>query len=154
VGLRRLRKLGKLAELSNQELLEKFKTCEDEYYVFKTAGDKTMMQKMVWKIIAVKKEMAKRGLDDPALGKTKYYLHIFASSSTAFEREAWSVAAELSPDVKLAREEFSAKIHGYDKHVERVAGMSEMVDFQRTIDETKSSSYDRIMASVLEGWVF
>jgi len=65
--------LGKLAELSNQELLEKFKTCEDEYYVFKTAGDKTMMQKMVWKIIAVKKEMTKRGLDDPALGKTKYY---------------------------------------------------------------------------------
>ena len=73
---------------------------------------------------------------------------------SAFEREAWSVAAELSPDVKLAREEFSAKIHGYDKHVERVAGMSEMVDFLRTIDETKSSSYDRIMASVLEGWVF
>ena len=58
--------------------------------------------------------------------------------------EAWSVAADLSPDVKLAREEFSAKIHGYDKHV----------DLLRTIDETKSSSYDRIMASVLEGWVF
>ena len=66
--------MGKLAELNDQELLEKFKTCEDEYYVFKTAGDKTMMQKMVWKIIAVKKEMTKRGLDDPALGKTKSLL--------------------------------------------------------------------------------
>lgn len=66
--------MGKLAELSDQGLLEKFKTCEDEYYAFKTAGDKTSMQKMVWKIIAVKKEMTKRGLDDPALGKTKVLL--------------------------------------------------------------------------------
>ena len=63
--------MGKLAELSDKGLLEKFKTCEDEYYAFKTAGDKTSMQKMVWKIIAVKKEMTKRGLDDLALGKTK-----------------------------------------------------------------------------------
>jgi predicted lipid-binding transport protein (Tim44 family) len=63
---------------------------------------------------------------------------------SAFEREAWSVAAELSPDVKLAREEFAGVTHPYDKHVVLL----------RTIDETKSSSYDRIMASVLEGWVF
>ena len=63
---------------------------------------------------------------------------------SSFEREAWSVAAELSPDVKLARQEFSGVLHPYDKHVALL----------RIIDETKSSSYDRIMASVREGWVF
>ena len=64
---------------------------------------------------------------------------------SAFEREAWSVAAELSPDLNLARQKFSGATHPYDKHV---------VILLRTIQETKSSAYDRIMASVREGWVF
>ncbi len=53
----------KLADLSDKDLLDRFRAYEETYYKAKEAGNKAEAQAQVWKLVATKKEMAKRGIE-------------------------------------------------------------------------------------------
>ena len=53
---------AKLVDVDDGVLIDRFKHEEDAYYKYKEAGDKELMQKQVWKIVAIKKEMKNRGI--------------------------------------------------------------------------------------------